>query len=142
MVIIDQAENLAPNAAAAHQALAWLTDRLPETTFTYVTRIPAHAVQHAEAALEDAPGPTDRVTALPMPYGPEWERLVADADEQLRLLDHAHGSLSALAGRLHEATGGLAGALGPALRAAAADAVGSTEHLTWEALEHALTRSP
>ncbi|MFF3958427.1 hypothetical protein ACFYY1_35215 [Streptomyces sp. NPDC001890] len=75
-----------------------------------------------------------------MPYGPEWERLVAP-DEQLRLLDHAHGSLSALAGHLHEATGGLAGAVGPALGAAAADAVGSTEHLTWETLEHALTRS-
>lgn len=81
---------------------------------------------------------SSHVTALPLPYGADWERVVADAEDQLRLLDQEYGWLSTPAGPLHEATGGLIGALGPAVRAAATNAVGTTEHLTWEALEQAL----
>ncbi|WP_406470163.1 hypothetical protein [Streptomyces sp. NBC_01615] len=62
---------------------------------------------------------------------------VASADEQL-LLDQAP-HLTRLGRRLQESTGELVGVLGPALRRAAADAVGATEQLTWEALEHLLT---
>ncbi|WP_331732747.1 hypothetical protein OG613_48525 (plasmid) [Streptomyces sp. NBC_00015] len=101
--------------------------------------VPSDTVQPASAVGESGRGLPAHVAAQPLGYGPEWLRLVAAADEQLLLLDQAPQDLSQFSRQLHESTGGLVGVLGPALRRAAADATGTTEKLTWQALEHVLT---
>jgi len=131
LVVVDEAERIAPTAAACAQALTDLSVLLP-VTFAFV---------HRTTAAGDTELANPSVLVQPLPRGPQWHRIVAVLDAQLRLLDHTPGTLTDLEQGLHDLTGGRVGTLCRIIGAAETQAVDTSERLTLEQIQDAATHA-
>ncbi|WP_201749771.1 ATP-binding protein [Micromonospora sicca] len=138
LVLVDEIHNLyLPTAAGEYPSdqLSYLTERLP-ATFVYAginleqsgLFTGGHAAQTARQIT--------LVKAGAIPYGPEWEGLVANLEAGLRLHRHEDGTLIRLDRYLHERTHGMIGNLSHLIQAGALAAIDDgSEAVTRQLLE-------
>jgi len=138
LVLVDEVHNISlatRSGAEVSDTLKYFSERIP-ATFVY-----AGVNVEEEGLLSGTRGGqiAGRFTLIPtspFPYGTEWQRLVAQLEDSLCLLDHRPETLTGLGRFLHTRTGGMIGSLLLQVRGAALDAVLSgTEKLTRAGLE-------
>ncbi|MFE0641227.1 AAA family ATPase [Streptomyces sp. NPDC058877] len=126
LILVDEFEYLHAargSATSLSETMDYLCDRLP-VTFVFAGR---------SAALPRL-APSRRLLHLtlgPLPHDASWVEYLAQAEEALRLRQHAQGALPSMADHLHRLTGGWADRVGYLLRSGAIRAIrDGTECLT------------
>ncbi|WP_225100323.1 AAA family ATPase [Streptomyces sp. CoH27] len=131
LVLVDEAQHLhGPgwSGSAVADTVDYLCDRIPATFVFAGIGSPASLASAVSGVQHRRLVP---VQLTDMPAGEDWCRVLAEAEAALRLRAHEPGTLTGLAGLLHERTGGNTGRLTFLLRTAAVRAVqDGSERLT------------
>ncbi|SCG72217.1 ATP-binding protein [Micromonospora inositola] len=138
LVLVDEIHNLyLPTAAGEYPSdqLKYLTERLP-ATFVYAGINLEQSGLFTGVRGTQTAGRFVFVNTGPIPYGPEWEGLVATLEAGLRLHCHEGGTLTGLDRYLHERTHGMIGNLSHLILAGALAAIDDgSEAITRQLLE-------
>ncbi|MGV2919612.1 hypothetical protein [Streptomyces alfalfae] len=102
--------------------LKYFTEHLP-ATFVYAGIDAEHSGLFTGICGGQIAGRCTLLHTGPFPLNSEWEGLVAQMEDTLRLHHHKPGSLAALHKHLHQRTGGVIGRLSHLIRAAAISAI-------------------
>lgn len=131
LVLVDEAQHLhGPgwSDSAVAETVDYLCDQIPATFVFAGIGSPASLTSAVTGSRHRRLVP---VQLTDMPAGEDWYRVLAEAEAALRLRAHEPGTLTGLAGLLHERTGGNAGRLTFLLRTAAVRAIqDGSERLT------------
>ncbi|MER6268152.1 AAA family ATPase [Streptomyces sp900105755] len=131
LVLVDEAQHLhGPgwSDSAVTETVNYLCDRIPATFVFAGIGSPGSLTSAVTGAQHRRLVP---VQLTDMPAGEDWCRVLAEAEAALQLRAHEPGTLTGLAGLLHERTGGNTGRLTFLLRTAAVRAIqDGSERLT------------
>lgn len=134
----DEIHNLSLNTrsgAEVSDTLKYFSERIP-AMFVYAGIDVAKAGLFSGVRGAQIAGRFTLITSSPFPRTSEWEALVATVEDSLRLHLHTAGTLTSLAGYLHQRTGGMIGSLSHLVRGAAVEAIlNGSENITRTSLE-------
>nr|WP_134003778.1 AAA family ATPase [Streptomyces sp. 846.5] len=117
VVIVDDAHALGRRSGGGDlEVLRHLADQVPALFMVAAVELDLSGAQQVAARFE-------HVRGGPVPPGPEWERLVRDLEDQLRLRHFRSGGLVQQADYLHARTRGVVGGLVRLVARAAVEAI-------------------
>lgn len=102
--------------------LKYFSERIP-ATFVYAGINVEREGLFTGTRGQQIAGRFTMIPAVPFPYAPEWQGLVATLEDALRLHKHPPGTLTGLDRYLHQRTGGMIGSLSHLIRGAAIEAI-------------------
>jgi hypothetical protein len=137
-VLVDEIHNLniaTRTGAEASDTLKYFSERIPATFVLAGINVERAGLLSGPRG-EQIAGRYSMVRTGPFPRDAQWTTLVAAIEGSLRLHRHQPGALPALAGYLHERTGGMIGSLLWLIRSAAIQAVtDGAEQVTRKAMD-------
>ncbi len=125
VVCVDEIHNLklaTRNGAEVSDTLKYFSERIP-ATFVYAGINVEREGLFTGTRGQQIAGRFTMIPAVPFPYAPEWQGLVAALEDALRLHEHPPGTLTGLDRYLHQRTGGMIGSLSHLIRGAAIEAI-------------------